>query len=72
MRPLVAAAAVALAACTPGQAQVAADLLTPPEARCAEARQLYAELEAMPHPQTEEEMVRLRVGVLFVCSGLAS
>lgn len=72
MRPLVAAAAAALAACTPGQVKVATELLTPPADRCAEARQDYAELEAMPHPQTPEEMARLRLGVLFLCSGLAS
>lgn len=46
MRPLAAALAAALAACTPAQVQVATGLLTPPEARCQEAKGIYDDLRA--------------------------
>lgn len=64
MRQLVAALAAALAACTPGQVQVATDLLTPPAARCREAQDIYAELTGTP-----AEMARWRLYVLVACLG---
>lgn len=64
MRSLVAALAAALAACTPGQVQVATDLLTPAEARCSDAQGIYAGLTGTP-----EEMARWRLYVLVACLG---
>ena len=69
MRPPAAALAALLAACTPGQVQVATDLLTPPQARCREAQGIYDEIAAENPPRPDAEMARLRVYVLAACLG---
>lgn len=45
MRSLALALVAMLAACAPGQVQVATDLLTTPEARCREAQDIYDGLQ---------------------------
>lgn len=58
----------ALAACTPTAqtmaVQTATDLLTPAQARCEEARSIYATLTGTP-----EEMARWRAYVAAACVG---
>lgn len=48
-------------------AEVTTDLLTPPDARCLEARGSYDEIAAQSPQRPVAEMARLRVYVLAAC-----